>query len=179
MNLNFFTKSISHYSFMQQSTLFLLTVLTTFFSLQTFALETDTKQPINIESDSATRDGKKELTTYTGNVVVTQGSLKIQAKQVKIYTLKNKLQKIVATGSPVKMQQKPRANEENVRASGNKMTYSPKAKTVVLEGNATLTQEGRKLTSDRISYNLVRKFVEAKSSSTESKRVHVVIPPSE
>ncbi len=51
-------------------------------SLPAMALTGDTNQPIHIESDQQSLDMQGNVVTFTGNVVVTQGSIKINADKV-------------------------------------------------------------------------------------------------
>ncbi|MFC2307407.1 MAG: LptA/OstA family protein, partial [Neisseria elongata] len=46
-------------------------------SLQAHALESDRKQPIEIEADQGELDQKNQSTTFSGNVVIKQGTLNI------------------------------------------------------------------------------------------------------
>ncbi|MEZ5672702.1 MAG: LptA/OstA family protein [Thiotrichaceae bacterium] len=46
-----------------------------------FALSTDHNQPINIQSDTAMIDDNNGLAIYTGNVVVTQSTIRIDAEK--------------------------------------------------------------------------------------------------
>lgn len=51
-------------------------------SLPALALTGDTDQPIHIESDQQSLDMQGNVATFTGNVIVTQGSIKINADKV-------------------------------------------------------------------------------------------------
>ena len=44
-----------------------------FYSIHSYAFESDSKEPIFLESDSAKWDEESQVSTYRGNVVVTQG----------------------------------------------------------------------------------------------------------
>ena len=71
------------------------------------ALSSDRHQSIIIHSDSAERDETKGTTTYSGNVVMQQGSMRIEADEVVIVNDKSKVTQIVATGKPARYQQQP------------------------------------------------------------------------
>ncbi len=51
-------------------------------SLPALAVTGDTEQPIHIESDTQSLDMQGNVVTFTGNVVVTQGTIKINADKV-------------------------------------------------------------------------------------------------
>ena len=58
---------------------------------QVWALQGDRAEPISIESDTAERDETKGTTTYAGAVIMQQGSMKINADKVIIYSNKEKV----------------------------------------------------------------------------------------
>ncbi len=53
-------------------------------SIPAFAVTGDTDQPIHIESDQQSLDMQGNVVTFTGNVIVTQGTIKINADKVVI-----------------------------------------------------------------------------------------------
>jgi len=53
-------------------------------SASAWSLPTDRDQPIHIQSDDAQLDDKKGVATYKGNVIITQGSMKITGNTVTI-----------------------------------------------------------------------------------------------
>jgi len=50
-----------------------------------FGLESDSEQPIYIDSDNAVYDEKAQISTYTGNVVATQGTIRIDGDKLVVY----------------------------------------------------------------------------------------------
>ncbi len=61
----------------------------------------NTNEPINIAADKWQADLKVNSLTYTGNVVVTQGDIRMRADVMKVNTDKGKAQTITATGRVV------------------------------------------------------------------------------
>ncbi|MDH4455915.1 MAG: LptA/OstA family protein, partial [Candidatus Methylopumilus sp.] len=55
--------------------LLLVSCLLTLFALPAFAEKADKDKPIEIEADTVTVNDAKKVSVYTGNVIVTQGSL--------------------------------------------------------------------------------------------------------
>jgi lipopolysaccharide export system protein LptA len=140
------------------------------------ALQADRYQPITIHSDSAERDEIKGTTTYTGNVVMQQGSMRIDAQQVVIYSVKNKVTQIVATGSPARYQQKPSEDEGPVIAEALRLEYNIAQDTLHLIDQASLQQEGTSLSGNRIDYDVKKSVVTAGSDAKQNERVKMVIP---
>ena len=63
----------------------------------THALDSDREQPIQIVADVAIRDEIAGETRYEGNVVLTQGSLKITADELTILHSTEDADRIIAT----------------------------------------------------------------------------------
>ena len=66
-----------------------------------WALSSDKDQPVLVEADSADIDDAKNMSVYSGNVEIQQGSLRILADKVTVYHEERKPQRIVAEGQPV------------------------------------------------------------------------------
>lgn len=149
------------------------------------ALPSDKQQPIQVSANSAERDEKAGITTYTGNVEIKQGTLLIQADQVIIKTLisrKNSLEElkeIITTGQPSHFQQQIKTEGDLVDAAAVTIHYRVSDKTVDLIDSAVLKQQGRVITGDKISYDISAQRVIAKgeeNSVSPPKRVTVTIP---
>lgn len=141
-----------------------------------FALSSDRNQAITIHSDSAERDEIKGTTTYSGNVVMQQGSMRIDAEEVVIVNDKSKVTQIVATGNPARYQQKPSADDGPVVAQANRLEYNIAQDTLHLIDNALLQQEGTSLSGNRIDYDVKKSVVKAGGDASQNERVKMVIP---
>lgn len=144
--------------------------------MSVFGLSADRNQSITIMSDSAERDEQKGTTTYSGNVVMQQGSMRIDAEKVVIYNDKNKVTQIVASGAPARYQQKPSAKEGLVVAEANRLEYNIAQETLHLIDRAFLEQEGTSLSGNRIDYDVKRSVVKAGGDVQQNERVRMVIP---
>lgn len=152
---------------------------------QAFALPDDAEQRSEIVADQNVFDFKTRTTTFYGNVVFQQGSLKINADKL-IYYGKfdtdnpSATDKIVATGKPARFQQTPRLDAEPVKAVANRLEYAVKAETLFLIDDASLDQDGSSLSGNRIEYDVKKAVVKAtgkKDNKGEDGRVRMVIPP--
>ena len=63
---------------------FLLSLSAALGSASAWALPNDRDQPIRIQADNAHLDDKKGVATYTGDVIITQGSMMIKGNTVTI-----------------------------------------------------------------------------------------------
>lgn len=141
-----------------------------------FGLASDRSQSITIMSDTAERDEQKGTTTYAGNVVMQQGSMRIDATKVVIYNDKNKVTKIIASGAPARYQQKPSAREGLVVAEALRLEYNIAQETLHLIEAAFLQQEGTSLSGNRIDYDVKQSVVKAGGDEQQNQRVKMVIP---
>jgi lipopolysaccharide export system protein LptA len=61
----------------------------------------DSNQPINIAADTVTTDLAAKTVLYTGNVIVTQGDIRMHAETMKVNTDNGKASTILANGKVV------------------------------------------------------------------------------
>ena len=142
------------------------------------ALPGDTEQPIHITTDEALRDEKTGRTVYQGNVELVQGTIRITADRITFYSQENEAQRIVAEGSPARMQQQPEPDAPLMHAHGDVIEYFRSEERVQLRDNAQVEQDGSVVTGDKIDYFIDQQLVKAAAdgSRTDS-RVKVTIPP--
>ena len=100
----------------------------------------------------------RRVTIYRGNVVITQGTLRIEGETVTIhYDAKNQMTKLVTLGDPAHFRQLPDGVPDepgNYRvASAKRMEYYATRDLIVLLGDATYGQRGNRVTADRIVYD--------------------------
>ncbi|HEC28217.1 MAG TPA: lipopolysaccharide transport periplasmic protein LptA [Gammaproteobacteria bacterium] len=157
------------------------TVLAVFFTgmaicTNSLALNTDRKQPLKVEADKASIHKKTGTSTYTGHVLVRQGSMRIQARKLTVYTRQGKLEKMVARGRPASFEQRPENRSGNIKATAKKMTFHADRNIIVFENEARLQQDLNTFTSKRIVYNVNTDTVDA-GEKNGGNRVTITIQP--
>lgn len=166
-------------------------VLALAFSLSAgaFALSTDRDQPINIEANRAEADNVKRITIYHGDVIITQGTLKITGDTVTIhYDEHDQLTMLVSEGKPARFRQLPDGKADVPKnyqlAHASRMEYYARDDRIVLLGNAVYGQGGDQVAADRIVYDSVKSQMRAESrpaSGSEGEqppsRVRIKIEP--
>lgn len=145
--------------------------------LAAFALTADKNQPVNVEADSVQIDDKKGVSIYKGNVVITQGSLRLDADTVTIYNPNKGLDKIVAEGGPAHFKQRPDNKDEDTRAQAARIEYHAADEKILLLNNAHIWQDKNEFSGDKIEYDTKQNLVSASKSATGSGRVQVTIQP--
>ena len=164
-----------------------LTILLFLLPLNLMALKNDSQQPINLEADSADIDDLKGISIYSGNVVLTQGSMVIKSNKLTIYHDKNRdLEKAVANGSDVILatfKQRLEGKNAYFKARAKTMVYYLKEDKIHLLKKALVEQAGDTFSGDRIVYDTKKETVAASSKKTKGKksnngnRVRVTIQP--
>lgn len=145
-----------------------------------YALESDRSKPIEIEADQGTLDQKNQTTTFSGNVVIKQGTMYIRAGSVTVSKDANGNQFMKAGGSPVKFGQQLEKGGK-VDGQANNVEYASDTGVVRLVGNAKVTRGGDKAEGESIVYNTRTEVYTVSGSKAVSgksgKRVTVVIQP--
>lgn len=152
-------------------------LLLTLYSVGAYALESDGDQPITIDSNTATYDDAKAISTYTGNVVSIQGSIRVNSDKLVVYFINGEADKMVFTGDLAKFKQKPNEGDEDITGEALTGEYYPKKNLLILIGKATVWQGSGAYSSDFIEYDLKTSLVKAGEKESASKRVHVVLQP--
>ncbi|MBA8042791.1 lipopolysaccharide transport periplasmic protein LptA [Escherichia coli] len=159
-------------------------------SIPAFAVTGDTDQPIHIESDQQSLDMQGNVVTFTGNVIVTQGTIKINADKVVVTRPGGEQGKEVIDGygKPATFYQmqdngKPATfyqmqdNGKPVEGHASQMHYELAKDFVVLTGNAYLQQVDSNIKGDKITYLVKEQKMQA--FSDKGKRVTTVLVPSQ
>ncbi len=139
----------------------------------------NTDQPIEISADSAVREEPSGKTTYSGDVVLTQGSLEIRADSLIFSFDGDKTTLITAKGNPATLKQQPENADAPIDASATMIEYHEKSERVRLVGQAKILQDGAVIEGSMIEYLVgTQRVMAAGSPETGApQRVKVTIPP--
>ena len=148
------------------------------------ALSTDQKQNIEITANASEIDDRKDVTIFTGQVVVTQGSIRITGDKMTVnYNQHKEIETLVMEGRPATYRQLPDASNIPDEAEAQHMEYRKIQNLIVLTNRARVQQASGSLSGDRIEYDTALSRVRASSappSQTEQQkpgeRVKIVIP---
>lgn len=145
-----------------------------------WALASDRNQPITIEADQGTLDQKNQVTTFSGNVVMAQGTLNIRAGKVTAKKDHSGNQSVDATGSPVTFSQQM-DDGQTVRGQADHVQYTSSTGVVTLSGNARVERGGDRARGALISYNMrtaVYSVSGVKGAKGASRRISIILQPS-
>ena len=152
-------------------------------SAAAWALPSDRDQPIRIQADSAELDDRQGVAVYRGDVIITQGTLKITGDTVTItQTASGDIDVFTAVGNLAYYEQKPAVDKDIVKAYGKTIQYFASNERIVLIDQAKVIQEGNTFEGEKIVYDTRRQIVNAGRAtntdvSTPRPRVDMVIQP--
>jgi len=143
----------------------------------TYALSSDARQVIHIEADQAKLDNSQLFTTYQGNVVATQGTLKIQAEKITVhYDAQQKLKTLIAIGTeknPAHFQQQMDNDPDPVHAYAVELTYQAKQQKIILKQQARISQAGNEFKGSHIVYDASNSQITADQGRVSA----TILPP--
>lgn len=118
------------------------------------ALPDDQEQAVDLEADAADIDEKRGVSVYRGNVLYTQGSIKMSAGTMTIHAPGGDLSKVVLEGGPARYSWQPKRGASRVKAKGKTIEYNVTKDQVVVMGDGEVVQGGDTFRSDRIVYDM-------------------------
>ena len=108
------------------------------------ARQSDLTKAIDVRADKSEFDEKAGTQTLSGNVEITQGTMKIKADQIAISLKDNALSKIEGTGTPIQFEQENEQGEL-MQGEAKRIIYNALEGTLILQGSANLEPASPKL----------------------------------
>lgn len=150
-----------------------------FLASPVFALKSDNSQPINVESNEQSADLQANKLLFSGNVVATQGSIKLTADKIEVTRNTNgSLKSIIAYGNPVNFEQQ-QDNGRYVKARSSTLSYLPEETKIVMQGRASIWQGESKMSGERIEYNISTQKMRAYNNNSQGGRVSSTFVPAD
>ncbi len=148
-------------------------------ALPAHAEKADRDKPIFIESDNATSDDANKVSVFTGNAVLTQGTLVIKGDKLVMKEDPEGFQYGTAYGNPASFRQKREGLDEYIEGYGLRIEYDGKADKVELFDKARMKRGQDDVRGDYISYDGKTEFFNVKGAAANGQpsRVHAIIMP--
>jgi len=144
--------------------------------LQLFALSSDSQQPIKVEADSLEMRDQENVSIYTGNVHLTQGSLEFHCEQLTLHFDDQKqLTLMEMTGTPVTFSQLDDEKQE-LNGHAKQMQYRQSKSILIMSGKARFSHKGNTIESNTIQISTDNEGIQAGSSGPDD-RVKMIIQP--
>ena len=151
-------------------------------SLHAHSEAADRDKPIELEADTVTVNDAKKISTYSGNVILTQGTLVIHADKLVVHEDSEGFQHSTSTGNPTTFKQKREGKNEYMEGSAQRIEYNGRMDKVQLYTRAWVKRGEDIVHGDYISYDANAEYAEViggtkSESSPGSGRVKAIIQP--
>ena len=137
-------------------------------STLSLAEKADRDKPIEIESDTMTMDDTKNVSIYTGDVILTQGTLIIKADELIVREDNQGFQHSTSTGNPTSFKQKREGVEEYIEGIGQRIEYDGHMDKVHIYRNAIVKRGNDTVMGDYIIYDANAEVAQAMSSKSNN-----------
>lgn len=158
-------------------------VLVAALAVPAWAERGDREKEIVVGADRLTADDANRTSTFEGNVVVTQGTMRMTAAKVTVKEDTQRHKVYVANGSPVTFRQKRDKVDEWVEGFAERAEFDDRNDVLKLFNNARVKSNQNELAGDFITYDMKREVAEVsgaapgKTAPPGTGRVKVIIVP--
>lgn len=164
------------------SKILVCTLLTLVFGNAAFALETDSREPLELKASSADINQTEHKGTYTNGIEFDQGTTHIRADRAITKTDENnKLTQAIIYGnkqSQAHYWTQMEKGKPDLHAYADIIKYYPDKKIIKLIGNAKVKQGENLFTAPKISYDIEKRhIVSSKMANNSGKTVIIFHPP--
>ena len=127
---------------------------------------------LELEADSIHYDKNTGNSVYQGNVVITQGNMRLTGDEVEVFSTQGEFSRIVAHAKPGTFSS--RSQGGRVDAEARRIEYDIRRRIVVFAGDARVDDGEKVLRGERIIYDIDKKIVKA---TKDKQRVRLTINP--
>ena len=159
-------------------------VLSLFAAISVHAELADRDKPINIESNKMTADDNRKLTYFEGQVILTQGTIRLTADHMTVREDNAGFKYASAYGSPVTFRQKREGLNEWVDGVAQHAEYDGKIERIELFEKALVRRNKDEIRGNYLAYDMKTEFMQghgtaapAAAPNSSSGRVHVILQP--
>ena len=139
------------------------------------ALDSERQLPVHLRADRIDVDQKKGLSLYRGNVVFSQGTLRLTAARAEVQNRASVIETITAEGKPVTFRHRPEGQADFIEGEANRVVYHALAQRADLFG-AVQVQRGRDLyRSAVLHYDIANQSMIGESANGQ--RVYTALEP--
>lgn len=136
----------------------------------------DANAPLDVEADRWEADQEREISVFTGNVILRKGSVLITAHEARIRAIDGKVKLGTILGSPATFRQRPE-NAADIEGEADRIEYDGEAEQVTLTGSAWVRQGGDRFSGESIHYDLATQKVLATADEKTPQRVRIIFTP--
>lgn len=147
-----------------------------------FAERADRDKPLHLEADQVLVDDAQQISTFTGNVNLTQGTMVIRGDKIVVVQDKEGFKHGTAYGNTASFRQKREGLDEYVDGYGERIEYDTRAETVDFYVRARLKRELDEVRGEHITYSQKTEIFHVNSGGVNPeneppKRVRAILQP--
>ena len=152
-------------------------------ALPAYAEKADRAKPIHLEADRVTMDDAKQIATFIGNVLLTQGTMTMRGERMEVRQDKDGFRQGTMWGNLAYFRQKREGFDDHIEGWAERVEFDGRADKVQMYNRATLKRGQDEVRGQYISYDSNTEFFQvdgaAKSASAKSgdTRVRVILQP--
>jgi lipopolysaccharide export system protein LptA len=159
-----------------------LTLLLLLIAPVCFAEQADRDKPVHIEADQVLVDDAQQISTFIGNVQLTQGTMVIRGDKIVVVQDQEGFKHGTAYGKTASFRQKREGLDEYVEGYGERIEYDTRAETVDFYVKARVKRNLDEVRGEHITYNQKTDIFQVNSGGTSSpeaqpKRVRAILQP--
>jgi lipopolysaccharide export system protein LptA len=160
----------------------LLPVFLQFWASACFAARPDRDEPMHLEADQVIMNDAQQISTFIGNVHLSQGTLFIRGDKIIVTQDKDGFQHANAYGKTAEFRQKRETLEGYVEGYGEHIEYDTRTGILNLYGKARLKRNLDEVSGNHITYNAKTEIFkvnsnDANTSNGPPQRVRAVLQP--
>jgi len=125
------------------------------------SLGIDSTQPIAVNADSFLADLNNETGTYTGNVIVTQGAVRLHADEVTVHAPGGRASRMEAIGNVV-------VDSPSGQAVGDSGVYDVSQQTIRLTGDVVLTKDANVMRGNALEVSMATGLARLTADATRA-----------
>jgi lipopolysaccharide export system protein LptA len=142
----------------------------------------DRDQPVHLEADQVSIDDAKQVSSFEGKVLLSQGTMSIRSEKLVVRQDKNGFAHGSATGNLASFRQKREGADEYVEGYGERIEYDTQSETVDFYGQARMVRKQDEVRGDHITYNARTEIFQVQSAPGQTAgspkgRVRVTLQP--
>ena len=147
-----------------------------------FAERADRDKPVHLESDQVLIDDAQQISTFTGNVQLTQGTMLIRGDKIIVAQDRDGFKHGTVYGNTASFRQKREGLDEYVEGDGERIEYDARAEVIDFYVQARVKRGLDEVRGEHITYNIKTEIFQvsnggAGSADTPPKRVRAVLQP--
>jgi lipopolysaccharide export system protein LptA len=148
------------------------------------AEKADREKPINLEADRVTVDDAKQVSTFIGKVVLTQGTLIIRGDRMEVRQDNEGFKNGITWGNLAYFKQKRDGYDEYIEGWAERIEYDSRADKMQMFNRASMKKGNDEVRGNYISYDARTEFFQVTGGGTKAAaaensdgRVRAVIQP--